>query len=149
MAYPNCPTQENQIERLGVAARGKEPDGRRGVSCPGTRDENDRRSRPRVVPDVDPVLVTPHNGLLVGHHSLRTECHLARDFPDERRPRSPTLPRPSEHALHSGRMPVSRRSLEKTGRSAGRVLGRAPRPTPHGVSCRRRPIRASMSALGH
>src|SRR5262245_28232992 len=42
--------------------------------------EKDRRSRPRVVPDVDPVLVTPHNGLLVGHHSLRTKCHLTRDF---------------------------------------------------------------------
>ncbi len=45
---------------------------------------------------------------------------------------SPTLPGPSDHALDSGRMPVSRGSLEKTERSAGRVRGRAPRPTPHG-----------------
>src|SRR5262245_2394071 len=40
--------------------------------------ENDRRSRPWVVPDVDPVLVPPHNALLVGHHSLRRKilCNL-------------------------------------------------------------------------
>src|SRR6516165_11980932 len=38
--------------------------------------ENDRRSHPRVVPDVDPVLVPPHNGFLVGHRSLPTERHL-------------------------------------------------------------------------
>src|SRR6516164_11671923 len=34
--------------------------------------ENDRRSRSRVVPDVDPVLVPAHNGLLIGHHFLPT-----------------------------------------------------------------------------
>jgi hypothetical protein len=34
-----------------------------------------------VVPDVDPVLVTPHNGLLVGHHSLRTEMSPNPGFP--------------------------------------------------------------------
>src|SRR5262249_58959343 len=46
-------------------------------------------SRPGVVPDVDPVLVPPHNGFLVGHGSLPTECHLTPEVPGERRPRDP------------------------------------------------------------
>src|SRR5262245_15792383 len=38
--------------------------------------ENDRRFRPRVVPDVDPVLVPPHKRLLVGQRSFGMEVHL-------------------------------------------------------------------------
>src|SRR5262245_16891484 len=38
--------------------------------------ENDRRFRPRVISDVDPVLVPLNKSLLVGHHSLGTECHI-------------------------------------------------------------------------
>ena len=44
--------------------------------------ENDRRFRPRVISDVDPVLAPPNESFLVGHHSLETERRAA-DKPDE------------------------------------------------------------------
>src|SRR5215475_11194907 len=44
--------------------------------------ENDRRFRPRVISDVDPVLVPLNKRFLVGHHSLGTE-HRAADKSDE------------------------------------------------------------------
>src|SRR6516162_2214413 len=64
--------------------------------------ENDRRSRPGVVPDVDPVLVPPHNGVLVGHGSLPTECHLTPEVPGERRPRDPCSGDPCPLWVKSG-----------------------------------------------
>jgi hypothetical protein len=38
--------------------------------------QNDRRFRPQVVPDVDPVLVPLHKSLFVGHYFLGIECRL-------------------------------------------------------------------------
>jgi hypothetical protein len=35
--------------------------------------QNDRRFRPRMLADVDPVSISLHKRLLVDHHSLRTE----------------------------------------------------------------------------
>ena len=37
--------------------------------------ENDRRFRPRVVSDVDPMVIPLNKSLLVGHHYLGTECY--------------------------------------------------------------------------
>src|SRR5262249_19162885 len=37
--------------------------------------QNDRRIRPRVVTDVDPVLVPPHESLLVSHRCLGKDGH--------------------------------------------------------------------------
>src|SRR4029453_11912772 len=44
--------------------------------------ENDRRFRPGVISDVDPVLVPLNKSFLVDHHSLRTGRRAA-DKPDE------------------------------------------------------------------
>jgi hypothetical protein len=44
--------------------------------------ENDRRFRPRVISDVDPVLVPLNKSFLVSHHSLGTERRAA-DKPGE------------------------------------------------------------------
>src|SRR6516225_2140587 len=75
--------------------------------------ENDRRFHPRVVPDVDPVLVPPHNALVVGHYSLRTGCHLTWDLRDDV---GFTVPDPFFLNTWGPNARVQG-SLEKTGRS--------------------------------